>query len=197
MKKVLLSIIVCLLSIFVYADFNECMKKAQKGDPVYQHDLGLHYFYGIDVEADTLLAIDWWRKAAKKDLAEAEYNIAFVYEKGLAVEVNIDTALYYYRKSAEHGYAPSQTNIGYFYETGLYLEKDKEKAFYWYALAADQGYDIAMYNLAMLYLEKPTMANLIYAIPLLKSAALNGFEPAVKKINELKQNEEITKYHSF
>ena len=46
--------------------FQEYLKAAQQGDVTAQHDLGLLYAAGLDVEQDYGEALKWWRKAAEQ-----------------------------------------------------------------------------------------------------------------------------------
>ncbi|MDD4060451.1 MAG: tetratricopeptide repeat protein [Kiritimatiellae bacterium] len=53
----------------------------------------------------------WFRKAAEKGYAQAQFEIGYRYEKGNGVEKNEEEAMKWYRKAAEQGHAAAQAQI--------------------------------------------------------------------------------------
>ncbi|MDY3137036.1 MAG: tetratricopeptide repeat protein, partial [Sodaliphilus sp.] len=64
----------------------ELRQKAEKGDSVAQTMLGVEYMKGDQVEKDLDKAIEWWKKAAEKGYAEAEYKLGVCYHFGFGIK---------------------------------------------------------------------------------------------------------------
>ena len=64
--------------------WNEFMlvKKANAGDPVSQHNLGLCYLTGTNFFPDTSKAMYWIEKAARQNLLPAKYNLGILFNNG-------------------------------------------------------------------------------------------------------------------
>ena len=82
---------------------------------------------------------------------------------------------------AEAGLAVAQYNLGCCCELGIGLPVDMEEAHRWYALASEAGNADAQYRMALAYRDgdfglEPDAEKADY---LLKSAAAQGFEPAI------------------
>jgi TPR repeat protein len=122
--------------------------KAASGDPVAQFSLGSLLYYGT---ADTAQAIEWFRKAASQQHADAEFQMGQLYEFGFGVKPDAAEALAWYRRAAEHGSAAARRSVGDFYQKGRTVTADEREAVRWYRLAAD-GDDLrAQYQLGQLY----------------------------------------------
>ena len=122
--------------------------KAAAGDVVAQFSLGSFLYYGGN---DTAQAIDWFRKAAEKGYAPAEFQMGQLYDFGFGVRPDNAQALAWYKKSAEHGSAAAQRSVGDFYRTGRSVNEDVAEALRWYRRAAD-GDDLrAQHELGELY----------------------------------------------
>jgi TPR repeat protein len=116
--------------------------KALAGDVVAQFSLGAMIFYG---QSDTPQAIDWFRRAAARGYAPAEFQLGQIYEFGFTVAPDDRQALAWYRKAAEHGNAAAQRAVGDFYQKGRGMAADAAAAARWYRRAAD-GDDIRAQN---------------------------------------------------
>ena len=66
--------------------------QGQANSPAEQNGMGDRYFYGRGVEQDYAKAMDWYRKAADRGLADAEYSVGVLYENGWGVTKDIDRA---------------------------------------------------------------------------------------------------------
>jgi uncharacterized protein len=53
-------------------------------------------------------AMEWYRKAADRGLANAQFNVGELYENGWGVAKDIDQAKGWYQKAADQGYAPAK-----------------------------------------------------------------------------------------
>lgn len=58
---------------------------ADKGDPLAQTLLGIHYETGTGVGKDTKEAMKWFSVAARQDFADAQYHLGRMYEEGHGV----------------------------------------------------------------------------------------------------------------
>ena len=76
-------------------------KKAEKGDPKFQHELAFEYFSGKKLKKDDSLAVDWWLKSAKKKYGKAYYNLAYMYFTGCGVAKNLKKAIKYHVLSSK------------------------------------------------------------------------------------------------
>lgn len=87
-------------------------KKAESGDAKAQFELGNEYFYGSEKRrSNPDLAVFWYRKAAAKNLPEAQLNYAICLERGIGCEPDPQAALDYYTFAAEEGLIPAKVNL--------------------------------------------------------------------------------------
>src|SRR5207244_8271130 len=86
---------------------------AGAGDVIAQFSLGAMLYYG---GADTAQAIDWFRKAAGREYAPAEFQMGQLYDFGFGVAQDDGEALVWYRKAAEPGSAAGQRAVGALHE---------------------------------------------------------------------------------
>ena len=77
--------------------------QGQANSPAEQNEMGDRYFYGRGVEQDYAKAMEWYRKAADRGLADAEYSVGVLYENGWGVTKDIDRAKGWYQKAADQG----------------------------------------------------------------------------------------------
>jgi len=87
-------------------------KRAERGLPDAQTQLGLAYDSGEGVPKDPAIAAEWYRKAAEQGYAEAQHNLAVSYYHGEGVPKDFARAAEWFRKAAEQGYAAAQYNLG-------------------------------------------------------------------------------------
>ena len=62
--------------------FDAAEKGAKQGNPFEQFNLGLMYYKGRGTAQDYTKAVNWWRRAAEQDFAEALNNLGMVYGNG-------------------------------------------------------------------------------------------------------------------
>lgn len=94
-------------------------------------------------------AVFWWRKAAERGDAAAQYHLGYLYSKGDGVAKDQNRALYWYRKAAEQGYANAQYHMGLIYVSEPSMKRDYYKGIYWLRKAAQQGHGDALQLLSM------------------------------------------------
>jgi uncharacterized protein len=152
-----LPLAICALFLTVATDdadvtraMDDARAKAAAGDVVAQFSIGAMLYYGA---SDTAQGIDWIRKAASQQFADAEFQMGQLSEFGFGVSQSDRDALAWYRKAAEHGSAPGQRSVGDFYRKGRTVPPDAAEAARWYRRAAD-GDDVrAQYQLGQLFFD--------------------------------------------
>jgi hypothetical protein len=122
--------------------------RAGAGDVVAQFSLGSILYYATDGTAE---ALDWFRKAAGRRYAPAEFQMGQAYDFGFGVTQSDREALVWYRRAADHGSAAGQRAVGEFHQKGRGVAADAAEAARWYRRAAD-GDDLrAQYQLGEMY----------------------------------------------
>lgn len=126
------------------------MQKANAGDPIAQHELGIRYLLGEGFEVDTSRSFYWIKKAADLGLETALYNVGIFYNNGWGVEWNPFIAFKYFLQSAEKGFAQAQFVIGIIYTEDLIVPKNLIIAHNWLKKASTQNNERAKEILAQL-----------------------------------------------
>jgi uncharacterized protein len=114
-------------------------RKANAGDALAQHELGLRYLTGKGVEADSGKAAYWFSKAAAQDMLAARFNLGILSFNGWGVEWNPFEAFRAFRIAAEAGMSEAQYIVGLFYAENMVVPIDYTKALYWVRKAAENG----------------------------------------------------------
>ncbi len=119
------------------------MKKANAGDPVAQHELGLRYLIGKDFSPDTVKAAYWIGKVADQHLITAEYNFGLLLNNGWGVPWNPFEAYKHFQYAAVRGLVEAECVYGLFRTDNLVVERNYDEAYRWIKLAADSGFSPA------------------------------------------------------
>jgi TPR repeat protein len=154
--------------------------RADDGDVDAQNQLGSLYSNGVGgLKPDYAEALRWFRAAADKGFAPAQYNLALAYEAGRGVPADERQAFKYFLMAAEQGYAPAQFNAGNMYAQGRGVGQDYFEANLWFKQAADGGLAEAQYNLGLAYeLAHGMKKDDGQAVRWYKQAAEKGYPPA-------------------
>jgi TPR repeat protein len=94
---------------------------------------------GYGLQQDQEQAAYWYKLAADKGHAEAQFNLGRLYATGKGVKHDEEQAMNWIRASASQGYAPAQARLGARYATGLGLPQDDKRAYFWLTLAFLHG----------------------------------------------------------
>lgn len=98
---------------------------AQNGDPDAQFNLGQAYKLGRGVQADQVIALDWYRKAAMANHEQAQATLGLtLFQSGRR-----DEAMTWLKKAADHGEPRAQYVVGTAYFNGDSLPKDWAQAY--------------------------------------------------------------------
>ena len=112
---------------------------AENGNAEGQFRLGCYCMFGIGVEENKALAVEWIRKAAEQGHVAAQYELGVDYMEGHGVAVDEPEAVRWIRAAAENGNIDAQLNMGVFYDIGQGVEPDREESIRWFEMAADSG----------------------------------------------------------
>ena len=111
-------------------DLKTCLIAAEDGDAVAQFLVGLMHEIGIGLECDRNEAIHWYRRAALKNLSDAQYRLGELY-------MDFDNyhprrAARWFRRAAVLGHEEAQKELCELHLTGEGVgEPSQEKALYW------------------------------------------------------------------
>ncbi len=119
-------------------------KTASKGgakDPSagQDHKRGLLFYKGIGVDKDFRKAARWFKQAARKGHARAQYNLGIMSYLGQGVPQDYAQAAVWFKKAGEQDHAAAQYNLGFLYYEGKGVEKDDLQAFMWIDRSANLG----------------------------------------------------------
>jgi chromosome segregation ATPase len=134
------------------ADLQTTIGRATGGNIEAQYELGNAYSNGgAGVAQNFAEAFKWYRRAAEKGFAPAQFNVGLAYELGRGVAADEKQAFRYYLLAAEQGFAPAQFNVGNMYSSGRGTGQDFFEANLWFKQAADSGLIEAQFNLGFAY----------------------------------------------
>ena len=120
--------------------FGSCIIIAIAGISIYYlvspFEKGLRYYDNGNYTE----AVKWFRKAAERGDADAQFMLGTFYENGEGVSQDYQEAVKWYRKAAEQGNADAQFLLGGLYATGQGVPQDDAEAVKWLRKAAEQGH---------------------------------------------------------
>jgi TPR repeat protein len=97
------------------------LKAGELGSLEAQRDLGALFATGNWTgPRDSVRAVEWYRHAAERGHADAQYNLGFMYLLGEGVQADPDEGLRWLRTSAEQGDEQSVRLLADLYRNGLY-----------------------------------------------------------------------------
>jgi len=118
-------------------------RKASAGDVLAQHELGLRYFVGIGVQADTVKAAVWIKKAADQNLREARFNLGLLTYYGWGTPWDPFETYRHLLYSASHGMLDAQYFMSIFHIENLVVPRYLDSARVWAQMAVDGGHKSA------------------------------------------------------
>ena len=114
---------------------------AAAGDPVAAYYLGLMYHFGTGGPQDNAKAMAYYGQAARKGLANAQYNLALLLcPHATCPPANATEAAPWLILAAEAGLPEAQYTLGLLYASGRGVARDDELAYLWFFLAAARGH---------------------------------------------------------
>ncbi len=115
-------------------------RKANAGDPVAQHELGIRYLTGTGVDADTIKAAFWIKKAADQNVTPARFNMAILYYHGWGIPWNPFESHRYFLSAAELDMPEAQFAVAVSFVENLIMPEDWPEGCRWIKKASDAGY---------------------------------------------------------
>lgn len=159
---------------------------AAAGDPAALFEIGARYTEGRGVGTDLSEAANWYKLAADRGLAPAQYRLANLFEKGTGVSRDLDKAVAYYAQGAEAGNASAMHNLAVLYASGAQGEPNYAAAVEWFTKAAELGVADSQFNLAILYARgNGAQQNLEESYKWFSIAAKGGDKDAADKRDEV------------
>ena len=123
-------------------------------------------------------AARWYRRAAERGHAEAQFQLGLMYLNGQGVRHAYDAAACWLREAADHGHALAQRNLAVLYFKGEGVPRDHAAAVEWLNRAACQGCVSAQMDLARVYLKGDGVQNPAAAVAWLQPLAEAGHRDA-------------------
>ena len=124
---------------------------AAKGDKLGLFEVGARFTDGRGVTADRAEAAKWYKLAADRGLAPAQYRLANMYEKANGVARDLPEAKRYYTMAAEQGNAGAMHNLAVLLASDAAGAPDLSAAANWFSKASELGVRDSQFNLAILY----------------------------------------------
>lgn len=172
----------------------ECLREAARnGDAAPLYYLGVGYL-SAGQEAETQVdapselqnktaeekAVYYFRQAADKEFAPAEYELAESLRQGKGCRKDAAEAFRFYLRAATQGEPRAVYAVARCYHLGIGTDKNPRGAAEWYARAAHLGNAVAMYNYGemLLHGSSGVKADAAAALKWLRSAAEKGYTPA-------------------
>jgi len=118
-----------------------------KQDTHSQYMLGYRYEMGKTVKRSHQKAINWYKKAAKKNHRDAQYRIGLLYYK----QKKYEKARYWLAKRAKDGHADAQYLFANTFRYALGTKEQTSTARKWFTKAANQGHAKAQFELGLQY----------------------------------------------
>lgn len=120
------------------------VEKANAGDPVAEHELGLRYLLGKNFTADTAKAAYWIGKAAGQNYLPAEYNYGLFLNNGWGVEWNPFEGFGHIANAAKRGLTEAEYVYGLMFTDNLIVPRNYNEAYHWIRMAADSAFSPAV-----------------------------------------------------
>ena len=110
-------------------------KAAEQNYVQAQNELGTYY----TAKQDFAQALNYYQKAAQRDFAEAQCNLANCYYNGTGAERSYEKAAELYRQSARNGYPIAQYRLAHCYFHGEGIGQSDDRAADWFDQACENG----------------------------------------------------------
>jgi TPR repeat protein len=125
---------------------------AESGEAHAQFEFARALLTGNGVPKNPEKALEWMKKAAAQNHADALGGVGYFYAKGVAVPEDDEEAVKWFRKGAERGSAKAQLNLGLALANGKGVEKNESEGLRWIDCAAQSRLPEARYAQGETYL---------------------------------------------
>lgn len=117
----------------------ECLKRAEAGNPVEQYRMGLFCYYGKGIPKDLKKAVYWFKQSAEQGYTYAQCNLGMCYRKGEGTLVNYMEAFKLFKLAADQGDVSAIYNLGICYYNGQGVAQDYAEAAKLFQKSAEMG----------------------------------------------------------
>lgn len=140
------------------------VKKALRGEPTSQCELGDFYAEPDTPHTDFPEALKYYQEAARSGHYRAFFEMCKLYDAPDKIPDSKEKSILIYTEMAVQGFPSAQYILGMKYWLGDGVENDVDTALEWLRSAAEQNHEDAIRNLADIYsaLQNETMAQLWY-----------------------------------
>jgi TPR repeat protein len=121
---------------------------AELGDPRGQTELASELL-GRWRKGNATEAATWFRKAATRGFAEAQYRLAGMLNEGLGLVKNPTEAFFWYSEAADQGHPGGQEGLAIAYLNGAGVARNEAEGVQWLRRAASQQWPWSEYLLGM------------------------------------------------
>jgi TPR repeat protein len=121
-------------------DAFQLIGKANAGDAMAQHELGLRYLLGDGFTADTAKAVIWIKKAADQNLGTANYNYGLLLNNGTGARWDPFGAYRQFRQAAAKHVPEGQYMLAVFLSDDLAVPRNIREAYRLFDSAAKAGF---------------------------------------------------------
>lgn len=143
--------------------FAWCNKSAEQGYGPAEYEMASSYQAGWGVAKDSAVALDYYLKASKQGVPEAQYALGLLYEFGDGgVKQSYYQARTLYMWASGKGYSPATYRVGTMYEEGKGIRPNMAAALRWYRKAATMGNEDALAKLDALKRQEEEMENTLH-----------------------------------
>ncbi len=115
-------------------------RRANAGDMLAQHELGLRYLFGRGAAPDTVKAAVWIKKASDQGYVPARFNEAILNYHGWGVDWDPFAAYRNFFYCAERKMPEAEFAMAQFLTEDLVVPRNDDSALAWIKSAADSGY---------------------------------------------------------
>ncbi len=119
------------------------MQKANSGDALAQHELGIRYLLGKGFGVDTVKSAYWIQKSADQNYVVAHYNVGIFLNNGWGVPWNPFKAFEHFHYAAQQGMPEAEYVYGSFLTDNLVVAQNWQEAYTWMKKSSDAGYQPA------------------------------------------------------
>ncbi len=120
--------------------------------------IGRLHEQGLLLARDELLAAEYYEKAARGGMADAQLALAMAYLQGRGVSESPRMAALWLDEAARQGLAAAQRHLGRLFRDAWGVDRDGQEAAFWLEKAAVQGDVPAMLDLGLIHLDARAMS---------------------------------------
>ena len=134
------------------------LQQVQANSAFALYAIGRLHEQGLLLARDELLAAEYYEKAARGGMADAQLALALAYLQGRGVTESPRMAALWLDEAARQGLAAAQRHLGRLFRDAWGVDRDEQEAAFWLEKAAAQGDVPAMLDLGLIHLDARAMS---------------------------------------